>query len=95
MRNYEIMVVVRADLNEADLHSQLDTIKSWITAKEGKVSQVDLWGRRRLAYPIAKQRDGFYVLMKAELPTAAPSEIERNLRISENVLRFLVIKEDE
>ncbi len=95
MRNYEIMVVVRADLAEKDLNAQIDTIKGWVTAKDGQVNQVDPWGRRRLAYPVARQRDGYYVLIKAGLPASAPPEIERNLRISENVLRFLVIREDE
>lgn len=95
MRNYEIAVVVRADLAEADLTAQIETIKGWITARDGTITQVDQWGRRRLAYPIAKQRDGYYILLKAELPPHAPYEIERSLRLAESVLRFLVIRADE
>ncbi len=95
MRNYEIMVVMRADLSESDLTTQIDTIKGWVTSKGGTIMQVDPWGRRRLAYPIAKQRDGYYVLIKADLPANIPSEIERNLRIAETILRFLVVRGDE
>ena len=95
MRPYEIVVVVRADLSEADMATQIETIKGWVTAKEGSITQVDHWGRRRLAYPVARQRDGYYVLIKAELPATAPKEIERSLRIAENILRFLVIREGD
>lgn len=95
MREYEIVVVVRADLAEEDLTSQVDAITGWITAREGNVKEVNHWGRRRLAYPIAKQQDGYYILFKAELPAAAPKEIERTLGITEGVLRYLVVRGDE
>jgi small subunit ribosomal protein S6 len=95
VRNYEIVVAVRADLAEEELTAQIDTIKGWVTSKEGKIVQADHWGRRRLAYPIKKQREGYYILLKAELPPTAPAEIERSLRLNENVLRFLVILQDD
>jgi len=95
MRSYEIVVVVRADLSESDMTAQIETIKGWVTAREGSITQVDHWGRRRLAYPVARQRDGYYMLIKAELPATAPTEIERSLRLTENVLRFLVIRAEE
>ncbi len=95
MREYEIMVIVRADLQEDDLTSHVETIKGWITAKEGTVNEVNHWGRRRLAYPIARQQDGYYILFKANLPASAPIELERNLRITEGVLRYLVVRRDE
>ena len=95
MRAYEVVAVLRADLSEEDQSTQIDTIKGWITTKDGNVSQVEHWGRRRLAYPIAKQRDGYYLLLKVEMPASALDELERNLRISENVLRFLVTRENE
>jgi len=94
MHQYEIVVVMRADLTAEDVTTHVDTITGWVTAREGQVVQVDHWGRRKLAYPIRKQRDGYYVLLKAELPPAAPVEIERNLRITEDILRFLVTRED-
>ncbi len=95
MYAYEVAVVVRADLSDQDRSAQVETFKSWITAQGGSITQIDHWGRRRLAYPISKQRDGYYLLMKAEMPASALGEIERSLRISENVLRFLITRQDD
>lgn len=95
MRAYEVAVVVRADLSDQDRSVQIETFKGWISAQGGNVTQVDHWGRRRLAYPVSKQRDGYYLLMKADMPATALSELERSLRISENVLRFLITREDD
>lgn len=95
MRTYEVAVVVRADLNDQDRSVQIETFKDWISAQGGNVTQIDHWGRRRLAYPVSRQRDGYYLLLKAEMPAAALNEIERNLRISENVLRFLITREND
>ncbi len=80
MRTYEIVIVARPDLRDEDFESLLNTIKGWVEAAKGEVSQIDRWGRRRLAYAIAKQREGQYVLLRAQLPSAAPAELERNLR---------------
>jgi small subunit ribosomal protein S6 len=95
MRTYEVVVVIRADLSDQDRSVQIETFKGWIAAKGGAVAQIDHWGRRRLAYPISKQRDGYYLLMKADMPASALGEIERSLRISENVLRFLITREND
>ena len=95
MREYEIMVIIRADLAEDDLTSQVEDIKGWITTQEGTINEVTHWGRRRLAYPIARQQDGYYILFKTELPPLAPIELERTLRITEGVLRYLVVRKDD
>jgi small subunit ribosomal protein S6 len=95
MRTYEVAVVVRADLSDQDRSVQIETFKGWISAQGGNVIQIDHWGRRRLAYPVSKQRDGYYLLLKAEMPANALGEIERSLRISENVLRFLITREND
>ena len=95
MREYEIMVIVRADLAEDDLTSQVEDIKGWITTQEGKINEVTHWGRRRMAYPIARQQDGYYILFKTELPSMAPIELERTLRLTEGVLRYLVVRKDD
>jgi small subunit ribosomal protein S6 len=88
-------IVLRGDLSEEDRTGQLDTIQEWIKANEGSVTKIDDWGRRRLAYEIDDQRDGFYSIITAELPAHAPSELERNMQISDNVLRYLIIRDDE
>lgn len=95
MREYEMMVVLKTDLSEDALSSQLDTIKGWVETNGGSVANIDTWGRKRMAYPIDGDRDGYYLVYKLNMPTAAPVEIERNLSISESVLRYLIIREDD
>ena len=95
MRQYKIMVVMRGDLSDDDRTNLVETVQNWITNSKGQVIKVDHWGRRRLAYQIGSQRDGYYTLFTAELPANAPGEIERNLRITETVLRFLITRVGE
>jgi small subunit ribosomal protein S6 len=95
MRLYELGLILRVDKTEDELAALVETIKGWITGQEGKIVKEDVRGRRRMAYSIAKQRDGYYIFYEIEMPTSAPIEIERNLNISEDVLRFLFIRSDE
>jgi small subunit ribosomal protein S6 len=95
MRNYEIMFIAHPDLDEPSLNALLERARGWVAAAGGEVSQVDLWGRRRLAYPIRKQSEGQYVLMQALMPATATAELERNMRLNEQVMRFQVIRTDE
>jgi small subunit ribosomal protein S6 len=90
LRTYEMVVVLRTDLSDEDRTSQLETIQGWVQSNGGNIAKVDTWGRRRLAYEINNQRDGHYTLITAALPAQAPRELERNLQISENVLRYLI-----
>ncbi|MBN1120105.1 MAG: 30S ribosomal protein S6 [Anaerolineae bacterium] len=95
MRTYELMLVVRADLSEDDLATQLETVKGWIETNGGKIVEADHWGTRRLAYEIEGHRDGYYVVYTLDLPTTAPVELERVMGISENVLRYMITRADE
>ena len=95
MRNYEMIVILRADLAEDDLANQLDTIQGWVERAGGEISELNHWGRRRMAYRIQNQRDGYYLLYKLRLDPDAPAEIERTLRIDENILRYLIVRDDE
>lgn len=90
MRNYEVMLVIHPDLDETAFNAALDKVKGWITTSGGSVTKVDVWGKRRLAYAIRKQREGQYVLISAELAPTYCAELERNLRFLEPVMRFLV-----
>jgi small subunit ribosomal protein S6 len=94
MRLYEVGVILRADLAEDELNTWMDTLQEWITSGGGKIVDVARWGRRRLAYPINNQNDGFYAFLKAELPSNLPAEIERQMRISESFVRYLVIRDE-
>ena len=95
MRNYEIMFIAHPDLDETSLTALLDRAKGWVTATGGEVTQVDLWGRRRLAYPIRKQNEGQYILMQTHMTPAATAEVERYMRLNEQVMRFQFIRTDE
>jgi small subunit ribosomal protein S6 len=94
MRPYELVVVIRADLSQEDLTAQLDQIEGWINTNGGQIVEAKHWGMRRLAYPIRNQRDGYYVLYTINMPPAAPIELERSLRLNENVLRFLIARQE-
>jgi len=90
MREYEIVFIVHPDLDEAALNETVEKVRGWINEAGGSVSKVDFWGRRRLAYPIRKQKEGQYVLLKASMAPAFGVTLERNLRFLEPVMRFLV-----
>jgi small subunit ribosomal protein S6 len=94
MRNYEVMFIAHPDLDEASLTALVDKAKGWVTTSGGQVDQVDLWGRRRLAYPINKQNEGQYILMQTQLSPAGTHEVERNLRLTEQVMRFQIIRHE-
>ena len=95
MRPYEMMLILRVDLPEDDFNKQLETIQGWIENNGGRITGIDDWGRRRMAYEIADQRDGHYLVYDLEMPTSAPEELKRNLRLTENVLRYLITRGDE
>ncbi len=95
MRDYEMMVIVRPELDEEGLQAALARVADLITTNGGEVTKTEPWGRRRLAYPIKQVREGQYVLMQFKLEPAATAAVERTLRINEDVLRFLVVRLDE
>jgi small subunit ribosomal protein S6 len=94
VRDYELMVVLDPNLDEAALEALNTRIQSMVTQRGGTVEQVDTWGRRRLAYPIGRFRDGFYILSRVQMPTTAAAEIERALKLTESVIRHLLVRAD-
>jgi len=90
MRNYEVILVVHPELDETAFKGVVEKVSGWITTAGGSVDKVDVWGRRRMAYIIRKQREGQYVYMQTQLPPTFTSELERNLRFLEPVMRFIV-----
>ena len=95
MRDYELTIVVRPDVEDTGLASLLEKIKGLITTAGGQGIQVEPWGRRHLAYPIKKITEAQYFLIRAQLPAQALRELERNLRLTEEILRFLLVRTDE
>lgn len=90
MRDYELVIVVQSDLDETALNGVIEKVKGWITESGGTITNVDNWGKRRMAYVIRKQREGQYVLFVANMAPTFTSTLERNLRFLEPVMRFLI-----
>lgn len=93
MRAYELMVILSGSLDENSAHSWLKTISNSISSVGGSVhGNPDWWGRRRLAYPIKKQDDGYYAVFNLLAPAGAMDEVERGFRISDDVLRHKLLR---
>ena len=90
MREYELVFIVHPDLEENAVKDVITRVQGWITEAGGQVAKIDLWGRRKLAYPIRKQREGQYVQMNIAITPTSGADLERNLRLYEPVIRFLV-----
>ncbi len=94
-RTYEIMFIVRPDVEEAEMDKLIETFSGYVTTGGGTIKSTEKMGRRRLAYTVKKFNDGFYVLLIVEAPASLISEIERRLRVSEPVIKFLTVRMDE
>jgi len=92
LRDYELIVIVSPEVPEEELPSHIDKISEFITNKGGSVTEVERWGKRKLAYPINHFREGNYVLTRLKLEPGMTAELEANLRISEKVLRHLLVR---
>ena len=90
MRKYEVAFIVNPDLDETAFNDVLERVQGWIIDAGGKVADVDLWGKKKLAYEIRKQTEGQYVLLNTELPPSFCAELERNLNLQEPIMRFMV-----
>jgi small subunit ribosomal protein S6 len=94
MRRYELMLVLRPDVADDKAQSVIDRTTRQIVAGDGQIVKVAPWGRRRLAYPIDRYREGSYHIILFEAPAPVISEMERGLLITEEVLRHLVTRDD-
>ncbi len=95
MRDYELTLIARPELDETALAALIDKVGGFITGSGGQAIQTEKWGRRQMAYPIKKIGEGQYVFMRVQLPTQAPRELERQLQLTEDVLRYLLVREGE
>lgn len=93
MTNYEVMFIINPTLEEAKKEATVEKVKDIITA-DGEVSKVDVWGMRKLAYPIQKKNEGYYVVIEFAASTELPKELDRRLRISDDVMRHIIINKD-
>lgn len=95
MPYYETVFIARQDLSDAQVKALLEGYSKIITDAGGKIHKVENWGLRNLAYRIKKNRRGHYVLIESESPAPAIHEMERTMRLNEDILRFMSIREDE
>jgi len=95
LRTYELMVVLQGELEEDEVDSFVELLQNVVTENGGQVVDIQKMGKRRLAYLIQHQRDGYYVLCHLKLDRLSMSELERRLKLSEQVLRHLLIRLEE
>ena len=92
MRNYEFTFIVHPDVEDEGIADTTEKVSQFIAAGGGQVTNVNHWGRRRLAYPIQRQREGYYVLMQVQLDPKSLGELERNLKLTEEIIRYLLVR---
>jgi small subunit ribosomal protein S6 len=94
MNNYEVMFIIEAALDDEKKQAAIEMVKQ-IIAAAGEVVKVDVWGNRKLAYPINKKNDGYYVVATFTAGPELPKELDRRLKISESIIRHIIINKDE
>ena len=94
MNKYELAVVVNAKIEDDARTATIEKVKELIARFGGNVTDVDEWGKKRLAYEIQKMHEGFYYFIQFEADAQCPAEVERHVRIMDNVLRYLVVRKD-
>ena len=94
MNKYELAMVVNAKIEDEARDAVVERAKGYVTRYGGTISEVEEWGKKRLAYEIQKMHEGYYYFIQFEADATAPAEIERHMRIMDNVLRYLVVRKD-
>jgi small subunit ribosomal protein S6 len=94
-RKYEIGFIINPEASEEDVKKIIDAVVVIIKKYEGNIENIDEWGRRRLAYPIKKHNEGIYIFINTEMLGAGFFEVERRLKLSEKVMRFVILRLDD
>ena len=95
MREYEVMYIIKPGLEEDNYNQIIEKFNALVQTNGGEIIKVEPWGKRRLAYEIEKLREGYYVLMRINGAPELPKELERNFRIDDQIMRYLVIRVGE
>ncbi len=95
MSKYELAVVLNAKIEDEERAKVLEKLKGYVTRFGGTISDVEESGKKKLAYDIQKMSEGYFYFIHFEAETSAPAEIENRVRIMDNVLRFLIVNQDE
>lgn len=91
MRDYELIFIIHPDLDETAVTDTVSRVRGWITDGGGEIAKTDLWGKRKLAYPIRKQKEGQYVFIETHMDPKLCAVVERNLRFLEPVMRYSLV----
>ena len=91
MKKYEVMYILKANLEDAKRQEVMDGLHAIITSNNGTIENVDKWGTRKLAYPINYKSEGYYVLVNFQAEATVPAELERIMRITDAVVRYMII----
>lgn len=95
MNSYELIYIIEPNLDEDQIAQVDGRVQQAVEASNGQITSTEIWGQRKLAYPIKKHFEGYYILHNVDLPPQAVKEVERTMRLNEHILRFLVVRADE
>ena len=95
MRDYELVFIVTPEFEEAALADVVDKVKSWISESGGTIESEEVWGRQKLAYLVRKHKEGQYYPLNIKLEPSEVATLERNFRLQESILRYLIVNQDE
>jgi ribosomal protein S6 len=94
MIKYELVLIVNAKIEDEARAAVVEKAKGYITRYNGNVTEVEEWGKKRLSYEIQKMKEGFYYFIQFESDAECPAEVEKHIRIMDNVLRYLIVKKE-
>jgi len=95
MRKYELALIIRPNVEEEGQQAIVDRLSGMVTGQGGQIEKVETWGRRRLAYPIKKVNEGIYYFIQGQFPTSVLPELDRTIKLTEDILRHMVVRMDE
>ena len=95
MNKYELAVVVSARIEDDERAAALEKVKGYITRFGGTIADIDEWGKKRLAYEVQHMKEAFYYFIRFDAESTAPAEIESRVRIMDNVIRYLCVRQNE
>lgn len=92
MRDYELVFIISPQISDEDIENVTNRVSQLVANNGGEITEIKPWGRRRLAYPIDNFREGFYVATKLRLNPASASDLERSLKLTEEIIRYLLVR---
>ena len=95
MRKYEVVYIIRPDLDEDNNTAVIDRFSDLVTNQGGEVLKIDKWGKRRLAFEVKDFREGYYVVMHIDAESQVASELDRVFKISDSVIRHIIVREEK